>query len=250
MSVDKLGYVWATDDMKRLWIFDPLTLTVDSKIDLSSSFTLQSKSCLTIHPWIKGRMLIFDQVTGNGVVFSQRKIILRFKEHIDWTYAVGISQNRAELQAIVAGYHENRQIRYDLVKRRVKTFGIKEYDLAHNAVILDSQSAAISLVFESLLSMPVAKLYMDSVLQDELKLTCIKNIKFNKLFNLQSSAGLVACASGNTLTVIAIDGYSLRQTKIYTVQSADDDTQIEHVEALSKHYLIVCTRRAFYRLTI
>lgn len=237
-----------TDDMKRLWIFDPLTLTVDAKIDLSSIFKLQNKSCLTINPWIKGRMVIFDQVTGNGVVFNQRKLILKFKEHIDWTYAVGIDTCRSELQAIVAGYHENRQIRYDIIKRKVIIRGIKEYDLAHNAVILSSPDAMACLIFESSLSTPVARLYIDSEHRDDIKISGMSQSKFTRLFKLQ--AGIVACTTSNTVVVMTVREMQVKVVKVFDVLSSDDDTSIEHVEALNRDYLIVCTRRAFYRLTI
>lgn len=236
--------------MKRLWLFDPLTLKVDSKIDLGSYFTMKEKSQMAIYAYIKGRMIVFDHISGVGVVFNQRKIILKFKEHIDWTYAVGVCPERQEIQAIVAGYHENRQIKYDVKRRKVKTLGIKEYDLAHKAIILDSASACRNLIFESQMGIPVAVLYLDSNKQDQLRLASIPQIKFNKLFNLEKKAGVIAGVAGSVLALIRVNDFRLSLWKVVTVSSLDDDTPIEHVEALDQHFLLVCTRRSFYRVTV
>ena len=72
-----------------------------------------------------GKVIVFDRKSGMGVVYHQFRRLLRFREFIDWTYAVNISPCRQSLHAIVAGYKENQILAYDIFRRSVKTAGRK-----------------------------------------------------------------------------------------------------------------------------
>jgi len=156
--------------------------------------------------------------------------------------------NKFQIQAIVAGYHENKMLQYDVLKRQVKTKGIKEYDLAHNAIILDD-SKFKALIFESHIGKPLAKLYIDSKFQNDVYLKDVANTKFSRLYNFEGRQGLVVGVCGPTLTCLSTkDGLSL--LKYSTIRNFHDTGNIQHVEILQGSYLIICTQKAFYRLAL
>ena len=255
--MDHMGQLWATDDFKNVWVFHPLFLTVRYKLSLKSLFNFKEKAQIEIFEWIQGKVIIFDKVSGIGAVFYQFRLLLKFKEFIgnhtliaDWTYTIRISPNHREILAIVAGYHENRTVRYDVFQRRIRTQGTKEYDLAHNAVILEGPLLK-TLVFESQIGRPLAKIFHDSKYKGELYLKEISETKFSKLFNFERGCKTIACCAGSTLALISVKDPTLPQlVKLIRISNIDDKSKIEHVEQLSQNYLIACTSKAFYRITI
>ncbi len=121
--VDETGHVWATEDNKYLWVFHGLTLLTKLKIDLRTLFKYSEKSQIELYPWIRGRVVIFDKISGMGAIYYQFKRLLRFREFIDWTYSISITKERKDIYAIVAGYQSNRTIKYDVLKRKVEAKG-------------------------------------------------------------------------------------------------------------------------------
>ena len=264
--------VWAVDDAKFLWTLHPLSLKVQSKVNLTSLFNFKEKSQLELYQWVMGKVIIFDRVSGIGGIFHQHKILLKFREFIgkrtsqtDWTYTLSVSPNRYEISAIVAGYHENRFLRYDVARRRIRTRGIKEYDLAHSALIVEDKSFAqsaqkahlsvnaytpqyLTLVLESNLGSPVCKLYLESKFQTELYFKQILNPKFTKTFWFD--VGVFVGIHENKIVIASVKSNSLRLLSTQSIKTADDEGTIQHVELMRSSFLIVGTNKAFYRITL
>ena len=80
--VDKQGLVWAPDDCKNIWVFDPVRLTLRNKISLAALLGLKEKVQVELFAWTLGRTIVFDKVSGMGAVFSQMKQVLRFREFL------------------------------------------------------------------------------------------------------------------------------------------------------------------------
>lgn len=165
----------------------------------------------------------------------------------------------------MAGYHENRFLRYDVARRRIRTRGIEEYDLAHSALIAEEQNFAttaqkahlsastytpqyLSLVLESNLGSPVCKLYLESKFQTEMYFKHIPSPKFSKTFWFE--VGLFVGVHENKLVVVSVKSNQLRQVMATTIRTQDDDGIIQHVELMKSCFLIVATTKAFYRFTL
>lgn len=74
--------VWAPDDCKNIWVFDPVRLTLRNKISLAALLGLKDKVQVELFAWTLGRTVVFDKISGMGAVFSQMKQVLRFKEFL------------------------------------------------------------------------------------------------------------------------------------------------------------------------
>ena len=122
--------------------------------------------------------------------------------------------------------------------------------MAHNALVLHSAASSRTLIFESQTGSPIAKLYLDSYLQDSLFLRQVTVSKFSRLFDLEQTAGVVVCTFGQQIILLKTKDFRLKLLKIAKVGSKYDTTPVQHVEAMGKLYLLVMTQRALYRVTI
>ena len=128
--------------------------------------------------------------------------------------------------------------------------GIKEYDLAHNAVILGT-SPPSALMFESYIGQPVAKHFSNHALQEELVLRDVNKPKFSRLFSFDSQGNtLVACAVGNLLSCLSMRPGGIRTARPATLKTKTDQSSIEHVEQLAGNYLLICTSYSLFRMSV
>jgi hypothetical protein len=196
---------------------------------------------------------------------SSENLLVSFASKIDWTYTLSVSPNRYEISAIVAGYHENRFLRYDVARRKIRTRGFKEYDLAHGAIITEDQSFAqsaqkahlsastytpqyLSLVLESSLGSPVCKLYLESKFQTDLYFKQIASPKFSKTFWFES--GVFVGVFENKMAIVSVRSNHLRLLSTVCIRTQDDEGTIQHLELMKSCFIIVATNKAFYRITL
>lgn len=76
--------VWACDDRKNLYVFDPVNLQLKYRISLHNLLSLKDKVLVEMHEWTRGRIVVFDRISGMGAIYDTQhmKQIVRFKEFL------------------------------------------------------------------------------------------------------------------------------------------------------------------------
>jgi len=124
MAISEDGRVWATCfNSLKVFIYKQ-NLVIAHVIDMGPVIkTINRRVVLKLHTWRSNKVIIFDRISGVGFLMHRLKIVLTFKENLDWLVHQRVSGNDLFFTAIQHGNDMSSFISYDIQRREIQREG-------------------------------------------------------------------------------------------------------------------------------
>ena len=63
--------------------------------------------------------MVFDTITGSGFVFQNGKLVLSFKEYLEWVKGLRVDSESLYLQGVSFSTQNMKMMRYNLLTRSI-----------------------------------------------------------------------------------------------------------------------------------